>query len=106
MQPESCVLGSLRPLRHHLEVLRFRDQPGPAADIEPVEQLVEGNLQLPSLRRVESGECLAARLRGSEAKLIEIALGVGYESEAAFSRAFRRIVGESPGAWRNRVKRP
>jgi AraC-like DNA-binding protein len=25
---------------------------------------------------------------------------VGYESEAAFSRAFRRAVGESPAAWR------
>jgi hypothetical protein len=24
----------------------------------------------------------------------------GYESEAAFSRAFKRVAGESPGAWR------
>ncbi len=42
----------------------------------------------------------ATRLRETDAKLIEIALDVGYESEAAFSRAFRRTVGESPGAWR------
>ncbi len=42
----------------------------------------------------------AARLRDSDAKVIEVALEVGYESEAAFSRAFRRVVGESPGAWR------
>jgi AraC-like DNA-binding protein len=42
----------------------------------------------------------AARLRNTDAKLIEIALDVGYESEAAFSRAFRRAVGEAPGAWR------
>jgi hypothetical protein len=28
------------------------------------------------------------------------ALGVGYESEAAFSRAFKRAVGVAPGAWR------
>ena len=42
----------------------------------------------------------ATRLRDTDAKLIEIALDVGYESEAAFSRAFKRAVGESPGAWR------
>lgn len=39
-------------------------------------------------------------LRDSNAKLIEVALGVGYESEAAFSRAFKRVVGAAPGAWR------
>lgn len=42
----------------------------------------------------------AARPRDTDAKLIEIALDVGYESEAAFSRAFRRVVGVAPGAWR------
>jgi AraC-like DNA-binding protein len=30
----------------------------------------------------------------------EIAERVGYESEAAFSRAFRRSVGVPPAAWR------
>jgi AraC-like DNA-binding protein len=39
-------------------------------------------------------------LRDTNAKLVEIALDVGYESEAAFSRAFKREVGVSPGAWR------
>ena len=39
-------------------------------------------------------------LRDTGAKLVEIALGVGYESEAAFSRAFKREVGVSPGAWK------
>ncbi len=42
----------------------------------------------------------AGRLRDTDDKVLEIALDVGYESEAAFSRAFRREVGESPGAWR------
>ena len=42
----------------------------------------------------------ATRLRDSKSKVIEVALGVGYESEAAFSRAFKREVGVSPGAWR------
>lgn len=42
----------------------------------------------------------AASLRDTDAKVIEVALDVGYENEAAFSRAFRRAVGESPAAWR------
>ncbi len=43
----------------------------------------------------------AGLLRDSKAKVIEVALGVGYESEAAFSRAFKRAVGVAPGAWRS-----
>jgi AraC-like DNA-binding protein len=46
----------------------------------------------------------AGLLRDTNAKLVEVALDVGYESEAAFSRAFKRIAGLSPGAWR-KVKR-
>jgi len=42
----------------------------------------------------------AARLRDTDAKVVDVALDVGYENEAAFSRAFRRIVGASPAAWR------
>ncbi len=42
----------------------------------------------------------AASLRDTDAKVIEVALHVGYENEAAFSRAFRRAVGDSPAAWR------
>lgn len=44
---------------------------------------------------------LAARLlREGDAKLIDVALDVGYENKAAFSRAFKRATGASPGAWR------
>ena len=43
-------------------------------------------------------------LRDTSAKLVAVALDVGYESEAAFSRAFKRVAGMSPGAWR-KVKR-
>ena len=39
-------------------------------------------------------------LRDTNAKLMEVAMDVGYESEAAFSRAFKRVAGLSPGAWR------
>ncbi len=42
----------------------------------------------------------AGSLRDTDAKVIDVALEVGYENEAAFARAFRRAVGESPGAWR------
>jgi AraC-like DNA-binding protein len=42
----------------------------------------------------------AGWLRDSDTKVLDVALEVGYESEAAFARAFRRAVGESPAAWR------
>ena len=46
---------------------------------------------------------LAAHLlRSTEATLPEIAGRVGYESEAAFSRAFKRRLGLPPAAWRRR----
>jgi AraC-like DNA-binding protein len=40
-------------------------------------------------------------LRESNIGLAQLALRVGYESEAAFSRAFRRAVGMPPAAWRD-----
>jgi AraC-like DNA-binding protein len=40
------------------------------------------------------------QLRESTLGLAEIAARVGYESEAAFSRAFRRLVGVPPASWR------
>ncbi len=55
----------------------------------PIEYLARLRMQL-----------AAERLRSTKQSLIQIAEAVGYESEAAFSRAFRRIVGVSPGAWR------
>jgi len=43
----------------------------------------------------------AGLLSNGTAPLIEIATRVGYGSEAAFSRAFKRWVGIAPSAWRN-----
>jgi AraC-like DNA-binding protein len=44
---------------------------------------------------------LGARLlRESNRNVAAIALDVGYDSEAAFSRAFKRMVGVPPAAWR------
>jgi AraC-like DNA-binding protein len=42
----------------------------------------------------------AGRLATGNAKVAAIAEEVGYESEPAFSRAFKRLMGISPAAWR------
>jgi len=50
---------------------------------------------------------LASRLLADgTAKVSAVALDVGYQSEAAFSRAFKEIVGVSPASWRSRRARP
>jgi AraC-like DNA-binding protein len=50
---------------------------------------------------------LAARkLVDDQAKVATIALDVGYESEAAFSRAFKKLLGVSPAEWRKRHRAP
>jgi AraC-like DNA-binding protein len=66
----------------HERFVHFIGQP-------PMQYLTQWRMQL-----------AAGWLRDTDAKVIDIALEVGYENEAAFSRAFRRAVGESPGAWR------
>jgi AraC-like DNA-binding protein len=49
---------------------------------------------------------LAARLLADgTAKISAIASDVGYDSEAAFSRAFKKIVGMAPATWRQRLTR-
>jgi AraC-like DNA-binding protein len=66
----------------HERFVHFTGQP-------PMQYLAQWRMQL-----------AAGRLRDTTAKVVDIALEVGYESEAAFSRAFRRSVGLAPGAWR------
>jgi AraC-like DNA-binding protein len=39
-------------------------------------------------------------LRTTDAKIYEIARHVGYDSESSFSKAFKRLMGKSPGAYR------
>ena len=56
----------------------------------PIEYLTGWRIQL-----------AAERLRSSPDPLARIAESIGYESEAAFSRAFKREMGVSPGAWRS-----
>ena len=42
----------------------------------------------------------ADRLRNGRDGIASIAAEVGYESEAAFNRAFKRVTGITPGRWR------
>lgn len=42
----------------------------------------------------------AERLREGRGNVAQVSFAVGYESEAAFSRAFKRQFGVSPGGWR------
>ena len=43
----------------------------------------------------------AQRLTGGREPLARIAADIGYDSEAAFSRAFKRQYGKPPAAWRS-----
>ena len=66
----------------HERFLRFLGQP-------PMQYLANWRIQVGSRLLRESRQTVAS-----------IALDVGYESEAGFSRAFKRLVGLPPAAWR------
>jgi len=57
--------------------------------IPPMQYLTQWRMQVAS-----------GLLRSGRASVAAIALDVGYDSEAAFSRAFKRLVGVPPAAWR------
>ena len=40
------------------------------------------------------------KLRGTSTSLVQVAETVGYDSEAAFSRAFKKSFGVAPATWR------
>jgi AraC family transcriptional regulator len=48
-------------------------------------------------RRVERAQGLMLR---SDVSLAQIAIDCGFADQAHFNKSFRRILGESPGAWR------
>lgn len=62
-----------------------------------VQYLGQPPMQYLASWRIQLG---ARMLRESNRKVADIALEVGYDSEAAFSRAFKRIVKMPPAAWR------
>jgi len=47
----------------------------------------------------------ASRLLLDGGQVAAVADAVGYESEAAFSRAFKKLVGEPPPAWKKAITR-
>src|SRR5262245_42493287 len=53
--------------------------------------------------RIQAG---AALLRNTTVTVASVAQEVGYESGAAFARAFKRLVGKSPADWREQTARP
>jgi AraC-like DNA-binding protein len=57
----------------------------------PMQYLLNWRMQIASLRLVEGSD-----------RIYTIANEVGYESETAFSRAFKRVLGMSPKHWRER----
>ena len=64
---------------------RFNDLVG----YPPIQYLTRWRMQIAARRLMDPG-----------AKVAAVAHEVGYESEAAFSRAFKKFVGQSPGQWR------
>jgi AraC-like DNA-binding protein len=50
-------------------------------------------------------QCAAGLLRDGQATVATIAQAVGYDSEAAFARAFKRLVGQPPAEWRRTQRR-
>lgn len=62
------------------------------AGVSPIRYLASWRIQL-----------AASLLRGTQLSIAEAASRVGYRSEAAFHRAFKRLVGESPAVWRARA---
>ena len=57
---------------------------------------------LPPMRYLASWrmQVAAEKLRNTNASLAQVAEIVGYESEAAFSRAFKKAFGVAPATWR------
>jgi AraC-like DNA-binding protein len=49
-------------------------------------------------------EIASGLLTEGSANLARVANEIGYESEAAFSRAFKKMVGMPPSVWRRRVR--
>ena len=66
---------------------RFTDLVG----IPPMQYLAKWRMQIAS-----------ELLTNGSAKVAAVAVEIGYASEAAFSRAFKKMVGMSPSAWRRR----
>jgi AraC-like DNA-binding protein len=74
-----------------LSRMHFAAQFRAATGLRPHEYLLR--------RRIERAQTL---LSGSRLPLCEVALDVGFKSQAHFTTVFARFVGETPSAWRHR----
>ncbi len=63
--------------------------------LPPMQYLQKWRLQLAARQLAEGSDSIAT-----------VAAGAGYESEAAFSRAFKKMAGVPPAAWRNAAGAP
>lgn len=59
--------------------------------VPPMQYLIRWRMQI-----------AASRISDGSAKIYAVAREVGYESETTFSRAFKRVVGQTPKSWRER----
>jgi AraC-like DNA-binding protein len=67
----------------------FADRFASFVGIPPMQYLARWRMQL-----------AARRLETPGVSIAEVAAEIGYESEAAFNRAFKKLIGIPPGAWR------
>jgi AraC-like DNA-binding protein len=66
------------------------DRFGQLVGCAPIQYLTQWRMQIAARRLAEPG-----------VKVSTVGFEVGYASEAAFSRAFKKVVGRSPGQWRS-----
>lgn len=59
-----------------------------------------------ALPRPLAAPARARLLQTRSVSVSQAAAAVGYQSEAAFNRAFKRAMGQAPGAWRRGRERP
>jgi AraC-like DNA-binding protein len=74
----------------HLSRSAFAERFTQLLGVPPITYLTEWRMQL-----------AAARLRDTPRSIGQIATELGYESEATFTRAFKRAAGIAPGKYRN-----
>ena len=84
---------TLDALAHEVGLSRsvFADRFAHYVGVSPMHYLARWRMQL-----------AARRLENPGVSIAQVGAEVGYESEAAFNRAFKKYVGTPPGAWRRR----
>jgi AraC-like DNA-binding protein len=82
---------TLESLAHEVSLSRsvFADRFTHHVGLSPIQYLTRWRMQLAS-----------RLLEVRDASIVQVAAKVGYESEAAFNRSFRKYVGVTPGIWR------